>query len=52
MGIGILINRDGSQRLVRAANGIKFSQEEINMYCNGMGCVLVETGCDDGRIGS
>jgi hypothetical protein len=39
--IGILIAKDGKSRLVRPANGIAFSHEEIALYCS-RGHVLVE----------
>jgi hypothetical protein len=43
--MAILIDKDGTQRLVYPANGITFSQEEINLYCNEMECILA--GNDD-----
>ena len=48
MNIGILIAKDGSQRMVSPADGRAFSQEEISLYCSG-GCVLVESGRDMGE---
>ena len=38
--MAILIDRDGTRRLVYPANGTNFSQEEITLYCNEMGCIL------------
>jgi len=39
--IGLLVAPDGKSRLVRPANGIAFSHEEIGLYCGG-GHVLIE----------
>jgi hypothetical protein len=41
--MAILIKQDGSQQLVQPANGIVFSQEEIQMYAD-LGWVLMGTG--------
>jgi hypothetical protein len=40
--MAILIKQDGSQQLVRPANGVIFSQEEIQMYGD-LGWVLMGT---------
>jgi hypothetical protein len=45
--MGILIKRDGSQSTVYPANGVVFSQEEIQMYGD-LGWVLMGT---EGEMG-
>jgi hypothetical protein len=41
--VAILIKQDGSRQLVQPANGVVFSQEEIQMYGD-LGWVLMGTG--------
>jgi hypothetical protein len=40
--MAILIKRDGTQQLIQPANGVVFSQEEIQMYAE-LGWVLMGT---------
>ena len=40
--MAILIKQDGSQHLVQPANGVVFSQEEIELYAS-LGWVLMGT---------
>jgi hypothetical protein len=45
--MAILIKQDGSQQLVSPANGVVFSQQEIEMYGD-LGWVLMGTGREMG----